>query len=119
MKFEEFDLEGIVLPFPELEHIMSKAGFLRGGPWDWERVTYDFKFENKNDGSIYYLRFPVVAVESEIERNDAHVKLFTPYLGKHYYPHGIEYDEEFPEYVVNICKDRLSKIKESINEFRS
>lgn len=119
MKFAEFNLEGIVIPFTEIEHIMTKVGFIRGGSWDWERATYDFKFENQNDGSIYYLRFPVVAVESEIEKSDCQVKLYTPYLGRHYYPHGIEYDEEFPDHVVKTCKDRLANLVKSVEEIRS
>lgn len=118
VRFENTGIEGIVVPFPELEHIMEGVGFVRGGQWDWKRVTYDFKFENKHDGSVYYLRVPGVAVESEIERRDAKVELRTPYLGRHYYPHGIEYDEEFPVQVVNTCRERLAVLSDALQAFK-
>ncbi len=117
MKFESFEFDGIVLPFPALEHMMKKIGFFRGGPWDWDRATYDFKFVNHLDGSVYYLRFPVVAQDGEIEHLESEVKLHTPYVGQHYYPHGIEYDQEFPEFVVQTCEAKLNEAKTLIHDF--
>ncbi|MFC7392428.1 YugN family protein [Scopulibacillus cellulosilyticus] len=119
MKFEDTGLDGMIIPFPVLEAMTKRLGLIRGGHWDWERVTYDFKFENTKTGHIHYLRVPGIAVEGEIEKSDAKVKLLTPYLGRHYYPHGVEYkDEEFPERIINICKERLSKLKEALEELK-
>jgi hypothetical protein len=43
----------------------------------------------------------------------------TPLLGKHYYPHGVEYGEgeNFPESLVNQCKKILSDIKAETEKF--
>lgn len=117
MRFESFEFDGKLVPFHAFEHLMTKVGFYRGGPWDWDRATYDFKFENQQDGSIYYLRFPVVTEEGEIEKYDTVVKLHTPYVGKHYYPHGIEYEDDFPEFVVQTCEDKLNETKRLLNDY--
>jgi hypothetical protein len=116
MKFEEINLAGKVLDFEMLEHLMSEVGFVRAGQWDYERITYDYKFENMDTGEIFYLRVPCYAVEGEIETSHAMIKLMEPYLGKHYYPHGVEYDEDFPNKIVTSCKNLLNKLKEEIEK---
>ncbi|WP_085524102.1 YugN family protein [Tuberibacillus sp. Marseille-P3662] len=119
MKFHDTGIENTVLPFPALEHIMEQANITRGGQWDWERATYDFKFENHHDGSIYYLRIPALAVEGEFEKPSAVAKLGIPYVGHHYYPHGVEYDEDFPEHVVTTCQERLAHVKALIDDYQT
>ncbi|MBM7644232.1 hypothetical protein JOD45_000425 [Scopulibacillus daqui] len=119
MKFTDTGLEGMIVPFAVLEAMAKRVGLIRGGHWDYERVTYDFKFENTKNGHIHYLRLPGVAVEGEIEQSDAKVKLLAPCLGRYYYPHGVEYEnEEFPERVVNTCKERLSKLKALLEDLK-
>lgn len=119
MRFEETKIESVEISFPTLEQIMKMAGMVRGGQWDYERVTYDFKFEFAHDGSVYYFRIPGVAVKNHIEQRDCVVKLGAPYLGRHYYPHGIEYNEEFPDNVVEKCKDRIQVIESAFEELKS
>jgi hypothetical protein len=117
----QFNLTGIerrVVPFRLLEDIMAKVGFIRGGAWDYERVTYDFKFEKKQTGDVYYLRVPGVAVKGEIEGSNCIVKLGVPYLGHHYYPHGVEYDEVFPDDIVETSEERLKVLKETLEEIK-
>lgn len=116
MRFEETKIESVEIPFTTLEQIMKMTGMIRGGQWDYERVTYDFKFEFAHDGSVYYFRIPGIAIKGEIEQRDSIVKLGTPYLGRHYYPHGIEYDEVFPETVVAKCKERIAAIEAAFKD---
>ena len=119
MRFENTGIEGTIVPFPELEDIMNGVGLIRGGAWDYERVTYDFKFEDKETGNVYYLRVPGVAVEGEIEKRNCVVKLGVPYVGHHYYPHGVEYDEVFPDIVVNTSRERLTVLKEALDQLKN
>ncbi|WP_349410376.1 YugN family protein [Pseudalkalibacillus sp. SCS-8] len=119
MKFEEIGLAGKVLDFEMLEHLMHEVGFIRAGQWDYERITYDHKFENMDTGEVFYLRIPCVAVEGEVETSHALIKVMEPYLGKHYYPHGVEYDEDFPKNTVNTCKKLLNQLKEEIEKHHS
>ncbi|HET7628820.1 MAG TPA: YugN family protein [Bacillales bacterium] len=116
MNFDKAGIQGQVVRFSDLEHIMHSLEMIRGGQWDWDRVTYDHKFENRDTGDIYYLRVQGVAVKGEIEQSHAEVKLLTPILGHHYYPHGIEYDEEFPEVLVRKCNEKLSQLKELLDD---
>ena len=116
MIFENIGFEGKTVQFSVLEHIMESVGFIRAGQWDYERVTYDYKFENMTTGDVFYLRVPAVAVEGVVEQPHAQLKLGTAYLGKHYYPHGVEYDEEFPDDVVNTCKSKLHQLNEHLEK---
>ncbi|MGV3487822.1 MAG: YugN family protein [Tuberibacillus sp.] len=118
MRFENTGIEGTVVPFPELEDVMNSVGFIRGGAWDYERVTYDFKFEDRDNGNVYYLRVPGVAIESEIEKRDCIVKLGVPYVGHHYYPHGVEYDEVFPDHIVHTSQNRLAALNEALSQLK-
>ncbi|HET7658145.1 MAG TPA: YugN family protein [Bacillales bacterium] len=116
MYFKESNIAGKIVRFADLEKVMYTLEMIRGGQWDWERVTYDHKFENRDTGDIYYLRVQGVAVKGEIEQSDAEIQLKTPILGHHYYPHGIEYDEEFPDVLVRKCNEKLSQLKELLDD---
>ncbi|MBU9711248.1 YugN family protein [Evansella tamaricis] len=110
MKFEETGLEGLKIEFQALEEIMEKAGFHY--VYDYERVTFDYKMVVRDD--IFYFRVQAFAVEGEIPSPHGIVQLLTPLLGKHYYPHGVEYDEEFPKNIIEKCNKKIGLIKEEI-----
>jgi hypothetical protein len=112
MNFDQAGIQGKVALFSDLENVMHTLEMIRGGQWDWDHVTYDHKFENRDTGDIYYLRVQGYAVKGEVEQPDAEIQLMTPILGHHYYPHGVEYDEEFPDVLVNKCNDKLAQLKE-------
>lgn len=117
MKFENTGLEKKKAELNRLDELMLTHGLVREGQWDYERVTYDRKFQLKED--IYYLRVFGHAVEGDIGANKAVIQLMTPLLGKHYYPHGVEYGEgeNFPNALVSQCDKILSEISEEINKF--
>jgi hypothetical protein len=117
MIFEENGISGKVVQFTLLEHIMHKFNIIRAGQWDYERVTYDYKFENMDTGDVYYLRIPCIAIEGEVESPYSMIKILDPLLGKHYYPHGVEYrDEEFPKNILDKCKNILNHVQEEIEK---
>jgi len=111
MKFENTGLDGTHVDLNQLTHIMEQNGMVLAGQWDYERVTYDRKFELKE--GVYYLRVFGFAVKGDVGAEDAVIELMTPLLGKHYYPHGVEYgnDEYFPESLVQTCEKLLANIK--------
>ncbi|WP_078595447.1 YugN family protein [Evansella clarkii] len=111
MKFENTGLEGLVIEYQALEDIMESAGF--HSAYDYERITFDYKMEVQ-DEEIYYLRVQGYAVEGEIPALHSKVKLLTVLLGKHYYPHGVEYDEVFPKNVVDRSNKKLKAIAEKV-----
>ncbi len=114
MKFDKTGLESTIVQFPILDHIMHENGLVLAGQWDYERVTYDYKFEDMTNGDVYYLRVPGVAIEGMVESSYAVIKLGKPYVGKHYYPHGVEYDEEFPETILNTCYKKLEILRDQL-----
>jgi len=118
MKFENTGLENKTVEQSRLNEVMTNLGFVLAGQWDYERVTYDRKFESKGD--VFYLRVQGFAVEGEIDTRHAIVRLLTPILGKHYYPHGVEYGdgEIFPTTVVDQSKRLLNELANEINKLQ-
>ncbi|MCP8970273.1 YugN family protein [Ectobacillus ponti] len=114
MKLEHTGIEGQVVDFSLLTEAMKENGFVHAGQWDYERITYDYKFEVLED--IYYLRLRGYAVEGDIGSRKAKIQLLTPLLGKHYYPHGVEYGdgETFPESVVKKSKQLLQNVADAL-----
>ncbi|MFA9557329.1 YugN family protein [Evansella sp. AB-rgal1] len=112
MKFEETGLDGLTIEYQALEDIMESAGFQP--VYDYERVTFDYKIVDTVKDEIHYFRVQGFAVEGEIPNPHSHVKIMQLILGKHYYPHGVEYDEEFPKKIVDKCKRKIDLISEKI-----
>jgi len=114
MKLENTGIDNKVIDLVPLDHIMGKHAFIRGENWDYERVTYDYKINSQEKNVTYYIRIQGEAIEGDVDKKDAVIKLKTPLLGKHYYPHGIEYgeDENFPKNLI----ERANKLVISANE---
>jgi hypothetical protein len=117
MKFENTGYESIKAELVRLDDVMLDYGLVREGQWDYERVTYDRKFELKE--GIFYLRVMGYAVEGDIDTGKAIIQLMKPLLGKHYYPHGVEYGEgeNFPKSLVSQCEKILTDIKNEVDKF--
>src|SRR5699024_403090 len=94
MELQNTGIEGILIDEKPLSHLMGNHAFIKGEQWDYERITYDYKMGSQEKGVSYYIRIQGRAVEGDIDRGNAVLELLTPIFGKHYYPHGIEYDEE-------------------------
>ncbi|AXI39967.1 hypothetical protein CX649_10120 [Bacillaceae bacterium ZC4] len=114
MKFEQIGLEGLTVELSHLKDALTELGFILAGQWDYDRVTFDKKFEHKGD--VFYLRVQGYCIEGDVGGRYALIKLLTPILGKHYYPHGVEYgeDEHFPAVIVESSEKLLKRAKEAI-----
>lgn len=117
MKFENTGFEKLKADLNRLDDVMLDHGLVREGQWDYDRVTYDRKFELKE--GVFYLRVQGFATEGNVDSNKAVIELLTPLLGKHYYPHGVEYGEgeNFPTSLVNQCKKILESVKSEVDKF--
>ncbi|WP_456275618.1 YugN family protein [Bacillus sp. AK128] len=118
MKFENTGIENVVAELHLLDDVMDEVGFVRAGQWDYERVTYDYKIEVLEAKEVYYLRIQGYAVEGDIGKHEASIKLLTPLLGKHYYPHGVEYGEgeNFPKNVLSKSQDLLKRVSQELQK---
>lgn len=94
MRLENTGIEDLILNVKTLTRIMESNGFMLGGSWDYERVTYDYKIESNETNITYYVRIQGYALEGDVDKGNAVIKLMTPLLGRHYYPHGVEYGED-------------------------
>ncbi|CUB27973.1 YugN family protein [Bacillus subtilis] len=110
LKFTESGLEGVKAELSWIDDLMESKGLIRAGQWDYERVTYDKKFSTIE--GTFYLRIQGIAAEGDVGSGRAVIQLMSPLLGKHYYPHGVEYGEteEFPVQVVTKSKALIQDI---------
>ncbi|WP_019242434.1 MULTISPECIES: YugN family protein [Bacillus] len=117
MRFESTGFEKLKADLNRLDEVMDAHGLIRAEQWDYERVSYDRKFELKE--GVYYLRVQGFAVEGDVGAHRAIIQILTPCLGKHYYPHGIEYgeNENFPPTLVKKCEQILVSLKTELDTF--
>ncbi|GHI01281.1 YugN family protein [Neobacillus kokaensis] len=116
MNFENTGIEKFKADINRLDEIMEEHGLVRAGQWDYERVTYDRKFELRE--GTFYLRLQGYALDGDVDTFTATIQLMTPALGKHYYPHGVEYgaDEKFPASLVTQCKKIIEEVKAEVEK---
>lgn len=116
MKFEGIGFKDKEVEFSVAEHVLGEAGFAHAGQWDYQRVTFDFKFEDLVNNDIYYLRVQAYATKGDIPSANSVITFLDPILGKHYYPHGVEYSgEEFPKHIIAKCKKKLEQVMILLN----
>lgn len=117
MYFENTGIEEIVAQLTVLDEIMFDHDLIRGGQWDYERVTYDKKYVI-NDAT-YYLRIFGYTTDGDVGSGEADINLKKPVIGRHYYPHGVEYgeDENFPSSLLKDCEATLKAVNEALQSY--
>lgn len=120
MRLENTGIDDMMFDVKPLNRIMGKHAFILGESWDYERVTYDYKIGSQEKNVTYYIRIQGYAVEGDVDRGNAIIKILTPLLGKHYYPHGVEYGEEenFPENLIERANNLVIKAKEELEQYK-
>ncbi|GAA0460416.1 YugN family protein [Alkalibacillus silvisoli] len=119
MEITKFSIDGTQVKQQPLTHALEQNGFVLAEKWDYERVTYDLKINSPEQNITYYLRLRGIAVEGSVDRGSALIKLLTPLLGKHYYPHGVEYGEEdIPNNVLDRVDRVLAKVEEDLKQYQ-
>ncbi|MFC7061325.1 YugN family protein [Halobacillus seohaensis] len=116
MKLEGTGIEDLVVDLKPLTQVMESNGFILGGSWDYERVTYDYKMDAPEKNITYYIRIQGYSMEGDVDRGNAVIQLVTPLLGRHYYPHGIEYGEQegFSSSLIERATKTVEKLKETV-----
>lgn len=118
MKIENTGIEDTIIDIVPLDHILGKHAFIRGEQWDYERVTYDYRIDSQEKNVTYYIRIQAEAIKGDVDSKTAVLKLKTPLLGKHHYPHGIEYGEEenFPKNLVERAHNLVKEAQKEISQ---
>lgn len=114
MELKNTGIDDMQIDLQPLKHVLGLHAFISGESWDYERITFDYKIGSNEKNVTYYVRIQAVAIEGNIDSNDAVVKILTPILGKHYYPHGIEYGEE--EFTSNLIERATGLVKNATKE---
>lgn len=113
MKFTETGLEENQLKFSIVHYAAESIGFVHADQWDYERAMFDYKMVH-HEGT-FYLRVPVYSVKGDIPTPSTIVEIMSPIVGKHYYPHGVEYEgETFPQAIIDKCESKLSLLAKAI-----
>lgn len=117
MYFENTGIENTVIDLNILDDLMKKHGLVRAGQWDYERVTYDKKYVIKE--GTFYLRVFGFTKDGDVGAHDANITLLKPVIGKHYYPHGVEYGENevFPKHLLKSSEQTLAAVKTELAAF--
>lgn len=117
MYFENTGIENTVIDLNILDDLMKKHGLVRAGQWDYERVTYDKKYIIKE--GTFYLRVFGFTKNGDVGAHDADITLLKPVIGKHYYPHGVEYGENevFPKHLLKSSEQTLAAVKTELAAF--
>ncbi|BAC13400.1 YugN family protein [Oceanobacillus iheyensis] len=120
MKLENTGIENTVIDIQSLDHITAKHAFIRAGQWDYERATYDYKIGSNEKNVTYYIRIMAHSKEGDVDKRSAVVTLLPPLVGKHYYPHGVEYGdgEDFPESIVERANTLLKKVSDELQYYK-
>lgn len=116
MYFENTQLENVKVDQEVLSTVMRKFGLECHGAWDYDRMTFDRRFDVRE--GRFYLRVFCNAVSGDVGAHDAVVNINKPVIGKYYYPHGVEYDNEvFPAHLVKDCEAILSNVRKELTEY--
>lgn len=116
MYFENTNIENISTDLLLLDEVMLQHDMIRGGQWDYERVTYDKKYTLKE--GTFYLRIFGYALEGDVDTRNAIIQLKKPVIGKYYYPFGVEYgeDENFPKSLLKECESTLKTLASALQK---
>jgi hypothetical protein len=117
MVIDDIKINGVEITLMDLDYIMNKLGFDRNA-WDYKRTTYDYKYEDQKSGKTFYLRIPAFAVKGEIEEepNESVLVLDQPYIGRHIYPHGFDYNYDFPSHIMANVKRKLEMLNKELSQ---
>lgn len=114
MVIQDTGIKDMEISLADLDDVMGSIGFVRWA-WDYNHATYDFKIVDKS--GTYFLRITADAVEGALEDPEAVLKLDEPFIGKHLFPHGLDYEADMPAAVVDTAKRKVQMLKEKLESF--
>ena len=116
MYIENTQLENVKVDQEILTTVMGKFGLECHGAWDYDRMTFDRKYDVKE--GRFYLRVFCDAVSGDVGGHNATLNIQKPALGKYYYPHGVEYtDEVFPSHLLKECEKVLINVRKELSAY--
>ena len=114
MIIENTGLEGLNSELSYMDAVMDKLGFVR---WQWEyyRATYDHQIADPDGGTAYFLRVNTRVLEGKLESPNAILTTEAVYLGKAVFPHGVDYNADIPNSVLQIANKKLEQLQKELS----
>ncbi len=94
----------------QLDPVLHSVGFVRHN-WDYQKATFDVKMQDPATGTIYYLRLLAHIVSGDMEKPSAVLKLTVPVIGRHIFPHGLDYRSDVPAKVAEQAKGIIASLE--------
>ena len=114
MKMENSGLEGIQNTFSAIDPIMKKLGFYPA--WDYHKVSYDIKLEEKGHNPEFYIRIPCKVLTGSVEHPGCEIELQSPEYFKHYYPHGMNFEAEGPQDLQRKAEKIVAQVRKRLTD---
>lgn len=114
MIIENTGLEGLHIELSHMDTVMYKLGFVRE-QWEYYRATYDLEIDDPKGGLAYYLRVNTRVVEGKLESPNAVLTPEHVYLGQAVFPHGIDYETDIPNSVLEIANKKLQQLQKALS----
>ncbi|WP_054950254.1 YugN family protein [Numidum massiliense] len=114
MELANSHVENIQATFGTLKPITMKLGFYPS--WDYHKVCFDLKLEDNGTDPEFYLRIPAKVVEGSMENPKCVLELMTPVFALHYYPHGLDYEAEVPDYLRKKAEKTVKKLVDTLKK---
>lgn len=111
MQIKDSGIAGTQIYLAELDELMNQAGFIRWA-WDYNHATYDCKLEARDE--VYFLRIEARAIKGKLENPDTLLELGEPRVGKHLFPHGLDYEAPIPQAISQAVDRKLALVKEKL-----
>jgi hypothetical protein len=113
MIIESKNLKGLTSDLEHLDEITTKLGFVR---WQWEyyRATYDLKLVDIDANEDYFLRVNTKVKTGKLESKDTILTIEDSYIGKATFPHGLDYQSEVPNHILNKANQALTDLAQQI-----
>lgn len=113
MIIENSGLKGLKSDLAHMDEVMEGLGFVR---WQWEyyRATYDLKLEDNEPAADYFLRINTRVESGKLESPYAVLYIENVYIGKATFPHGVDYNAEIPDYIMQEANSKMAALKEKL-----
>lgn len=114
MVLEDTGLKGVRKDFGTVDKVAKSLGFDRWA-WDYDKAVYDLKLEDEEKGTVYFLRVPAQVVQGHLENPKATLEFGDPVIGRHLFPHGLDYEVSIPDSLEKTVKEKVAALKEALS----
>lgn len=114
MIIENTGLQGLRSELSHMDSVMQRLGFVRE-QWEYYRATYDLEIDDPDGGPAYFLRINTRVLDGKLESPNAILTAEHVYIGKAVFPHGVDYESQIPNNVLQIANKKLEQLQRELS----